>query len=214
MNTEPYYFDIETGALPEEEIAHLMPQFAAPANYKDPEKIKAYIEGQRIRWLQEAALSPLTGCVLCVGVLGPDGMQIIESESEDQILAQFWEFIRIQFYAQQSVYGWCIHHFDLPFLVKRSWHHSIPIPSSLRDGESKQYWNSLLVDLQARWQMGDRQCESSLDTASKFIGLPGKNGNGADFAKLWESDRPAAVSYLKNDLELTRDIHQRMTKVA
>lgn len=35
-------FNIETAGLPKDEILHLMPEFSAPSNYKDAEKIQAY----------------------------------------------------------------------------------------------------------------------------------------------------------------------------
>src|SRR5688572_8585619 len=62
-------FDIETAPLPDEQIAPFVPEFSAPSNYKDPEKIKAYIEGEKVKWLEQAALSPLTGRVVAIGIL-------------------------------------------------------------------------------------------------------------------------------------------------
>ena len=35
-------FNIETAGLPKDEILYLMPEFSAPSNYKDAEKIQAY----------------------------------------------------------------------------------------------------------------------------------------------------------------------------
>lgn len=205
------FFDIETGPLPTADIAHLMPEFAAPANYKDPAKIADYIANAQARWLEQAALSPITGRVLCIGVLNADGVHFMQDPQEAALLKAFWEWARTELYAGNELVGWCIHHFDLPFVVKRSWALRVPVPSGLRGGDAQQYWHPLLVDLQRRWQMGDNQCESSLDICSKFVGLPGKNGDGKDFAKLWATDKKAALAYLERDLELTRDLHDRMT---
>ena len=51
--------------------------------------------------------------------------------------------------------------------------------------------------------MGDRQARGSLDAIAKHLGIGAKTGSGADFAKLWQSDRAKAVEYLRNDIELT-----------
>lgn len=205
------FFDIETAALPEEQIKGLMPEFTAPANYKDAEKIKANIEAQAMKWLSEAALSPITGQILVIGVMVGDQFYPLEEATEKELLSRFWGWVRTELYAGNEIAGWCCHHFDWPFAIKRSWTLGVPVPAGLRTGDAQQYWHPQLIDLQRRWQMGDQGCESSLDLASKFCGLPGKLGSGADFGKLWTTDKPAALAYLQRDLELTRDLYQRMT---
>ena len=59
-------FDIETGALPLEQIKALgiMPTFKAPANYKDPEKIKAKEAEHEAEVMDRAALDPTISKVL------------------------------------------------------------------------------------------------------------------------------------------------------
>ena len=46
----------------------------------------------------------------------------------------------------------------------------------------------------------------SLDAIAKHLGVGAKNGNGADFAKLWQKDRAKAVEYLRNDVQLTAKV--------
>ena len=60
------------------------------------------------------------------------------------------------------------------------------------------------------WQFGDRQAAGSLDTISKHLGVGAKTGNGKDFAKLWIEDREKAIAYLRNDLELCREISKKL----
>lgn len=203
-------FDIEAGPLPEAEIAHLMPEFAAPGNYKDAEKIRAHIAQQRLDWLTQAALSPITGEVLCIGVsiAGANSPRIIAA-SERDTLVQFWDYAQTELFAGHLLAGWCIHHFDLPFLIKRSLKYGLDVPK-LRIGTASQYWHENIVDLQVRWRLGDSQAPSSLDTVAKFLGLGAKNGDGADFGRLWREDRPKAEAYLLNDLQLTEAIYNRM----
>ena len=90
--------------------------------------------------------------------------------------------------------------FDLPFLIRRSWKHRVPVPFGIRRG---RYWAEQMIDLRDAWQLGDRQARGSLDVVAKHLGVGAKNGSGADFAKLWQSDRAKAVEYLRNDVELT-----------
>src|SRR5665647_1809363 len=99
MTNTPIIFDIETAPLPEAELIPFMPEFEAPGNFKDPEKIKAAIEAKRKAWLEDAALDPMTGCVLCIGMLIGDRFDLIsEHATEANILQDFWGAVRIEDY--------------------------------------------------------------------------------------------------------------------
>ena len=63
-----------------------------------------------------------------------------------------------------------------------------------------------MLDLRDAWQLGDRQARGSLDSIAKHLGVGTKNGSGAEFAALWQSDRAKATEYLRNDLQLTARI--------
>ena len=52
--------------------------------------------------------------------------------------------------------------------------------------------------------------DDSLDTIAKHLGVGAKNGSGADFAALWQSDRAKAADYLRNDLQLTARIAEAL----
>ena len=99
--------------------------------------------------------------------------------------------------------GFNIFNFDLPFLIRRSWKHRVPVPFGLRRG---RYWCEQLVDLRDAWQLGDRQAKGSLDSIARHLGVGAKNGEGKAFAELWQSDRPKAEAYLRNDVELTAKV--------
>jgi Predicted 3''-5'' exonuclease related to the exonuclease domain of PolB. len=197
------YFDIETSPLPEAELQAVMPKFEAPSNYKDEAKIKAVIEEKKKAWLEDAALDPITGRVLCVGLLLGGKFTILDNPEESQLLGEFWGRCVIP---GRRLIGFNILLFDLPFLIRRSWKHNI-LPLGIRKG---RYWNDDLVDLRELWQMGDRQAHGGLDLIAKHLGLGAKSGNGKDFAKLWATDKSKAIAYLENDLRLTAAIAQRM----
>ncbi len=66
MSHNILFFDIETKARPE--AVALLPEPQAPANYKEPEKIAAYIADKRAEQLQSAALDPDTCEVVAISM--------------------------------------------------------------------------------------------------------------------------------------------------
>ena len=199
-------FDLETGPLCPQTIEEMEPEFKAPGNWKDPVKIAIKREEQRKAFHERAALNPMTSQVLCIGY-GYSAHRTTSSPAETDekaILKQFWDL-----FEEDQGYTWvgfCIFHFDLPYLLKRSWCHGIDVPP-IRKGH---YWHDRFVDLQEVWQCGDRQCGGSLDAISTFFGGPKKLGSGADFAAKWVVDRAAAIEYLHRDLEITEFVARRM----
>lgn len=195
-------FDIETGPRPAAEIELLMPEFEAPANYKDAAKIAEVIEIKRAAWIEKAALSPLTGQVLAIGAL-------IEGEYKDnasmaderEVIEWFWSLLG----KNTLLVGFNSNRFDLPFLFRRSWALGITPPPRF---SGRGFAGSL--DVMEAWQMGDRQEFVSLDTVAKFLGFGGKTGSGAHFAELMKFDVWAALRYLENDVMLTARVAQRL----
>lgn len=202
--------DIETAAQPLELIGHLKPKFAAPGNFKDPLKIAENIAAQERKWVEDAALSPLTGRILVIGVKPFGKEPIILEGDEITILQQFWQMVGYASEFEQW-YGHNIHGFDLPFIIKRSWLHSIPVP--LYSVMSGRYINDRrFIDTMVGFQCGDRQSQYvSLDTVAKFFGFPGKTEDlGSQFAEVYATDRPRAIAYHVRDLELVEGIAGRM----
>ncbi len=221
MNTIIY--DIETGPLPEADLAALLPPFdptdIKTGNLKDPEKIAAKLAeaemNHRRNFFEQAALDPLTGRVVAIGLLKPTPhpsplpraerekigeFHVIGHDDEATTLREFWDVTRGEMGRINQMIGFNSNAFDLPFLIRRSWKHRVPVPFGIRRG---RYWAEQMIDLRDAWQLGDRQARGSLDVVAKHLGVGAKNGSGADFAKLWQSDRAKAVEYLRNDVELT-----------
>lgn len=207
MSSHAIVFDCETAPLAADYLDMIAPEFEAPANYKDPEKIAANIAEQKARWADRAALSPLTGKVLCIGIRGADdSFTVMDGGGKEDALLKLWaEFVAAN--RGERFVGFNIIGFDIPFLVRRAWRLGImPCMSPGVNLRRLDEW----IDLRDVWQMGDRQAEGSLDAIAKFFGIGAKTGNGKDFAALWESDKAAALAYLENDLNLTYAIGQRM----
>ena len=220
------FFDIETGALPETELAALVPPFdpaeVKTGNLKDPDKIAAKLTeaeaNHRRDFFDRAALDPLSGRVLAVGLLrnAEGGMQkaefhVIGDDDEAALLREFWGAARGEMGRIHQLVGFNSNSFDLPFLIRRSWKHRVPVPHGIRRG---RYWSDQCVDIRDGWQLGDRQARGSLDAIARHLGIGAKNGEGKEFAKLWQNDREKAIAYLKNDLELTARIAESLGCVA
>lgn len=240
MNT--LVFDIETGPLPWEQIAPFyqpppaLPPFDESAvrygQTKDPIKraeklatVKADYDQKlaaeasdrdthKCEWASRAALSPLTGQVLAIGIIKGEKWACIgeDGASEADNLTAWWDIYKRYHTDKGRLVGWNSNGFDVPFMVRRSWVHDIAVPESVFDG---RYLSKTFVDLMQLWGCGSREYEK-LDTVAKFFGAGGKpeGVTGAHFAALWNSgdtaSRQAAIDYLHNDLLMTWKLAERM----
>jgi len=221
-------FDIETGPLPEAQLARMIPPFDPAAvkvgNIKDPGKIAEKIaeaEASHVAdFTERAALDATTGRTVAIGCLVFSGMQpcrtlgradaepvILGLNCEAFLVEEFWKLITNGYTGLNLCIGFNSLAFDLPFLIRRSWALGVQVPTILRNG---RYWHDNLIDLRDWWKLGDWQAKGSLDTISKHFGYAGKNGDGKNFHKLWETDRVMAEAYLRNDLQMTLAVAQRM----
>lgn len=205
-----YIIDVETSPLPPGQIMDLAPDFEAPSNWKDPAKIEAEIARKREQWLLDAALSPLTGQVVAVGIKACHGLAALKlGLPEQELLDWFWkaqdQLVAADFAAK--FVGFYSNKFDLPFLLRRSWKHGVAVPEFIVNGT---YLSDMFIDLARRWELGNRDDRISLDRLCKFLGVGEKTGNGADFAELLKSDPAKAEEYLRTDLNLTEACARRM----
>lgn len=218
-------FDIETGPLPEAEIMAFtddFPKFDASqvkfGNTKDPEKKAEKIEADEAKHKAEeacyyanavnrAALSPLTGRVLAIGMVVDGETRILCSGDEEDDIEAFWGTIAPHDAIIDKVIGFNSNRFDLPFLARRSWKIGIEIPKTLFRG---RYINERCIDLMDLWKCGDYQASIKLDHLARFLGCRAKTGSGADFARLYVEDRDAAIAYLENDIHMTYDCAVKM----
>jgi len=199
--------DCETSPISRPLLDLIQPEFKAPAGYRDPEKITAHIQAQKEDWIKDAALSPLTGRILCIGIIDGTGFGYIGDDDEAVLLKRFWAKMAQDDYYQWPVVGFNIEHFDMPFIIRRSFKHGIIPSTQVFRG---RYLDNRFVDLMKLWQCGDYREFISLDRLAKFLGVGEKTGSGADFAGLWEVNRDSALEYLKNDLFLTQKCANRM----
>jgi predicted PolB exonuclease-like 3'-5' exonuclease len=209
-------FDIETGPQPLDVLAKVMPEFEAPSNYKDAEKIAAALQAKREKWLADAALDATTGRVIAAGMLYAGGeinsFEVLHCEGDEAaLLREFWNRMdnHHDVWSSGHIIGWNSASFDLPFIIRRSWLLGVAVPKWIREG---RFWHHDFLDLLEVWRLGDRNASTGgLDRLARCFGLEGKTESlGANFAVTWEQDRPRAVSYLRRDVELTADLARRL----
>ena len=200
--------DVETSPISEEEALKFAPEFKAPSNFKDPEKIATAISEQRNAWLEGNALRPLTGRVCAIGIMDEGGDEtIIMGDPETEMISTLWSFI-LKAEDSRVFISFFGNRFDWPFLIRRSWDLGLDMPGWVMD--QRGYLSPRFIDLTKIWSCGDPKETISLDRLAKYLRVGQKNGEGKDFAALLKSDPAAAEAYLRNDLELTRRIAIKM----
>lgn len=174
-------------------------------------RVKAFAD-----FKDKAALEATTGRVVAIGMAEYGGIpSIIDCDgtggwpalglAEGDGIAAFWQMIEKYMRDQMPIVGFNIMHFDLPFLVRRSWMLGIPVPMGVRKG---RYWADSFIDLMQVWGFYGRDMVK-LNTVAMALGLGGKvteaDGvavSGADFHRLWRENRAAAEVYLQQDVQL------------
>lgn len=202
-------FDIETGPLGKDWLDNIKPEFVANKTLKDPEKIKADLEAKERDWYERAALDATTGKVICIGMASGLASADVcgQGVAEEAIIERFWNWLELRLARSEQCVGFAIKYFDLPFLVRRSWALNVEVPRIIMRG---RYWHDDIIDLQDLWRCGNYEQKVSLDILAKTLALGEKTGDGADFQKLWDTDRKAAIEYVLHDLKLTRLCAERM----
>lgn len=202
--TSSVAFDIETtGYDPARQLFQYEPKFNADARLKDADKIAADISAKQDEWLSKAALDAGRAKVLVIGTLC-DGVEEVMEGEEEAIIPWFWEVF------SKSRCNWIGHNisgFDIPFLCRRSFILGIKIPPGVIEG---RYLNRRFVDTMTTWSCGEYGNKISLDNLARALGVGKKSGSGKDFAELYKSDKPAAMKYLSNDLQLTHKCALKM----
>lgn len=207
------FFDIETAPLTASEMQERMPQFTARANLKDEAKIKADIEEKRNKFIDQAALDPFTGRVCAIGLLKHEGdkPELIhyngDPKQEVKIVAKFWNIINQN---DESLCGFNIHNFDLPFLVKRSYALGINYPARIFDKGNPRRWNSRFIDLMDYWRLGVYTDRISLKNFALHAGIKPKESKGHLFHKLISGNADEvkeAEEYLLYDCELCKQLY-------
>jgi len=211
------YIDIETSPLSDNWLAEIIKPFdpdeVKTGNIKDPHKIAAKVqeceEKHFTDFKKKAALSPMTGKVIAIGIQIEGSMSLLFEDDfpdgEKEILEIFWKKNAVCDTQEGfQLIGFNIKEFDLPFLITRSWKHGLCVPI-LRTG---RYFDSQkVIDLRDEWTHYERNGAGTLSQVCKFFGLPSKEESGKDF-HTWE--RPKQNNYLTQDIKVLPELRKMM----
>lgn len=202
--------DLETVAI--DGAAALAEPVSAPANYKDPEKIAAYIaEAQRAQ-LDKAALYPWTARIVALGYVDTDGDETIvccqDEAQEAAALAAFWpatwnsdeRFTR-------PIIGFNHRAFDLPVLLARSLLLGVKAPLLNLDRYRTPH-----TDLMEKLTWFGAIPARSLTWYAKRFGLGvADTVKGSDIARLVADGQwDAVTAHCRSDVRLTRALAERL----
>lgn len=126
-NARRLVFDIETAPL--DDAGDYLEPADAPANYKDPVKIAAYIEEKRVEALGKCSLDVDLCRVVAIGTwLEGETIQtdLVKGGDDDErsLLLAFWALTQGRHLVGFNCLG-----FDLPVLLRRSLYLGVPLPN-------------------------------------------------------------------------------------
>ena len=198
----------------------------APGNYKDAEKIDAYIQAERDKLdadfdviYRKTSFDGGLGKICCIGYAIDDYRpESISWDHEDDILLDFYDTLR-KIYDSSSqqrpkFIGHNIANFDLRFMYQRSIITGIKPPPIMPFNVKP--WDESIFDTMLAWAgHGNRV---SLDKLCKIFDIPMKGseiGEEMDGSKVWDFYKDGRIKdiarYCEGDVERTRHVYKRMT---
>ncbi len=196
-------FDIETIAQDEAKLLALAPEFTAPANLKDPEKIAAAIARKRADYIADAALSWKTAEVVLIGAGDDTEIRSFTADTEKELVGNFLGLLGNALADGVVAGGHNVKGFDLPMLVNRARVHGLKVPSSVVSFyRGRPTWFEGIFDTLELLSFGKAFEGNGVEEVARVFGLPPKLGHGGDFPMLWRADRAAAIAYNRRDVEI------------
>jgi len=194
------FFDFETVANPA--AVALLPDPTPPSNYKDPDKIAAWVADKKAAAIESAALDPDLGAIAAVSWLvygDPAGQQtlLVDEDVPDEaaLLRAFWKVLTEKVGAHYLV-GYNILGFDLPWLMRRSMAHGIPANWPMK---LSKYQVDPITDLYGilyNWQPG-----KGLKTVAALHNIPNPLA-GLDGSMFPQMPPDLQRQYVGNDVQL------------
>jgi len=140
------FFDIETEPNKNLLVDELLPEFSAPSNYKDPEKISRYIEEKRAGFSDTAPLdldfARINAIGIAMGNAEPEAVVTdgVTNRKEEDLLRWFWTLAE----NATTIAGYNIIGFDIPIIMRRSFALEI---TPTRPLFGLKPWDALTLDL-------------------------------------------------------------------
>jgi hypothetical protein len=228
------YFDIETIPAQDPAAIELIKAdierqklaVKAPSNYKDQEKIDAYIKAEVEKLdaefdatYRKTSFDGGLGEICCIGYAIDDNAPVsIYGGYESETIHLFYQYLMDSYNpsSQQrpKFIGHNIVNFDLRFLFQRSVMNNIKPPMMIPF--SAKPWDESIFDTMTAWAgHGNRV---SLDKLCKIFNIPLKGseiGEEIDGSKVWDFYQAGRIAdiakYCEGDVERTRQAYKRMT---
>jgi len=198
----------------------------APINYKDQDKIDAYIQAEKDKLdadldaiYRKTSFDGGLGQICCIGYAIDDKPPTsISGITEADILYWFYQEIGIKYnpssHQRPKFIGHNIVNFDLRFMYQRSIINGIKPPPIMPFNVKP--WDEAIFDTMTAWAgHGNRV---SLDKLCKIFGLAEKGneiGEAMDGSKVWNFYQAGRIkdiaTYCEGDVERTRNVYKRMT---
>lgn len=203
--------DIETlpADMPEADRLALV-RDEVPANYKDPEKIRAWCEANADAAYRKTAFDAMRGRLLCIGYAVDDApVRVAYDPTGTDTATLFDELHKALVDVRYPIWvGHNIAGFDLRWLKWHAWRIEHPIAGLI---PFEKWGGKRVADTMSLWQGPDPKGWTKLGDIAAFLGIGGK-GEGLDGSKVYdawlagEHDRIAA--YCAQDVELTRRVYR------
>jgi hypothetical protein len=163
----PIVFDIETTSIGDCEAYIDVPN--PPANYKDPEKIRVYVDERYQELIRSAALDPDLARVVCLSMMSGGVQQTMvarDVDEEQALLHAFWLAVAAG-PEQATLVGFGILGYDLRVLLRRSLYLGVRTPPLAID----KYRHPGVIDLMDELSFHGGERYHSLDFYVKRFGL-------------------------------------------
>ena len=206
MKKNILFFDIETEV--NSDAVEFMQVPSAPSNYKDADKIAAYIAEKQAESLKTAALDPDYGRIIAIAMSGDPDLEpeVIDKydHSEKEILEMFWLYYED---CGGNSCGYNIIGFDLPYIMRRSFDLGVkaPIIPSLA-----KYRTEPTIDLMGilfNWGQA-----KGLKWVCKRYGIDNPLPD-LDGSMVQDMDAETLRAYAVNDVKLVQQLYKKMSGI-
>ena len=203
-----YVLDIETCGLPE--AKDFAEPISAPSNYKDPEKIAAYVAEKNAEQIAKAGLDLDLCSIVAIGLQPERSREVLvntaaNEEQERAMLHTLWQMLLKD--RHPVLIGFNCIGFDLPVLVRRSQYLDVPHPRLVIDRYRTPH-----VDLMLKLTWNGLVRARSLKFYARRFGIPVNDEvSGADIPALVAAgEMDKVVGHVTSDVQLTAALAERL----